>query len=66
MAVYFWPAVVTQLWIFGLEHSVEKGVSHVRYVFVNVLMLFGRLVSEMLPTGVLLLVVVMVELLLTK
>ena len=61
--MHFWPAVATQLRIFGLEHSVEKGVCQISAgeTFVDVLALFSRLVSKTLPTGVLLSVVVTVE-----
>ena len=47
---------------FGLEHSVEKCVcrTSVCETFVDVLTLFSHLVSEMLPIGTLLLVMVTV------
>ena len=61
--MHFWATVATQLGIFSLEHGIEKGVCQISEceIFIDALELFGRLVSETLPTGVLLSVVVMVE-----
>ena len=61
--MHFWQAGATQPGIYGLEHSVEKGVCRITVceTFIDALALFGRVVSETLPTGVLLSVVVMVD-----